>query len=76
MQRQKVPNCEFSIWKELHRDAEVRILKLEYAVQQDASVQYLSLLFSDELNNDHCDIPLSVKETQKLDDDDKYDFYR
>jgi hypothetical protein len=30
----------FNIWTELHRDGEVRMLKLEYAVQLDAAIQY------------------------------------
>jgi hypothetical protein len=31
---------EFSKWKELHRDGEVKILKLEFTVQHGASIQY------------------------------------
>jgi hypothetical protein len=30
----------FNTWTELHRDGEVRILKLDYTVQQDAAIQH------------------------------------
>jgi hypothetical protein len=32
------------MWTELHRNSEVRILKVEYTVQQDASLQHNELL--------------------------------
>lgn len=32
--------ANFNIWMDLHRDSEVRLLKLKYTVQQDAAIQY------------------------------------
>jgi hypothetical protein len=36
------PMCcvNFNIWMRLFRDGKVRVLKLEYTVQQDAGIQY------------------------------------
>jgi hypothetical protein len=33
-------NFNFNTWTKLHKDGEVRALKLEYAMQQHASIQY------------------------------------
>jgi hypothetical protein len=44
IRRDKEPSkCEFNTWAKLHRGGEVRVLKLEYTMQQDATIQYYSI---------------------------------
>jgi hypothetical protein len=46
MGRDKEPQSELNVWMELHRDGEVRTLKLEYTVQHDASIQFTDLFLT------------------------------
>jgi hypothetical protein len=38
--RQRASTCEFNIWTKLHKNSEVRILNVEHAMQQDASIHH------------------------------------